>query len=201
MEGYEYYAFRFLSQWYEDELQLHSAISTKPEDAPVRKALAFFQVSRNFPGLGEPGKLAFVTQSLRRIRDSHPSPPTSPIEAVNKLAEMLKEKFDQFNVSAASKLLWLSYRRPFIISDSRATKALKREFHYKRADASYEEYVNAWRNEFAKHEGQIRKAVDALPAARPFVRNCSTWDADLPEMVHEPWFVERVFDVLLWDIG
>ncbi len=201
MERYEYYAFRFLNQWYEDELELHSAISTKPDDATVGKALAFFQVSRNFPGLKKRGKLAFVTHSLQRVRDSHPSPPPSPIEAVNKLAETLKEEFARFNVSAASKLLWLSYRRPFIISDSRATKALKREFHHKRADASYEEYVNAWRKEFAKHKKPIRKAVDALRAARPFVRNCSTWDADLPGMVHKRWFVERVFDVLLWDIG
>lgn len=29
MEGYEYYAFRFLSQWYEDELALYTAISAK----------------------------------------------------------------------------------------------------------------------------------------------------------------------------
>lgn len=163
MEGYEYYAFRFLSQWYEDERALHKAISAKPTDADVRKALSYFQVSRNFHGIKEPAKLAFVTRSLQKVREAVSL--TSPLEKVSKLAEVLKGEFDQSNISAASKLLWLSHRCPFIICDSRATKALKRAFRHKRADESYEEYIKAWRNEYAKHEGQIGKAVKALPMA------------------------------------
>lgn len=199
MEGYEYYAFRFLTQWYEDELALHTAISAKPAEADVRKALSYFQVSRNFHGINKPGNLAFITQALQRVREDCSL--SSPEAKVNELAKLLEETFCQSNVSAASKLLWLSQRRPFIICDSRATIALKREFHYKHAAASYEEYVKAWRKEFANHSEQINNAVNALPTGRPFMRACPTSDADLLRMVHEPWFLERVFDVLLWDVG
>jgi hypothetical protein len=199
LEGYEYYAFRFLTQWYEDELALYTAISAKPADADVRKALSYFQVSRNFRGIEEPGKLAFITQSLQRVREESSS--HSPLEKVNRLAELLQKEFGQYNVSAASKLLWLSYRWPFIICDSRATKALKRDFRFKSADASYEEYVNAWRKEFAKHEGQIREAAKRLPEGRRFMRAYPSVNEGLLEMVAERWFIERVFDVLLWDVG
>jgi hypothetical protein len=126
---------------------------------------------------------------------------SSPEAKVNELARALKSKFGQFNVSAASKLLWLSYRCPFIICDSRATKALKKKFGHKHADTSYENFVDAWRDEFTNHKEKIEGAVNALPQGRPFMRAYKTSDEDLLKMAHEPWFLERVFDVLLWDIG
>lgn len=156
----------------------------------MRKALSYFQVSRNFHGLNQPGKLAHVTQSLQSVREGPSS--SSALEKVNRLAELLQKEFGQFNVSAALKLLWLSYRWPFVIYDSRATKALKREFHYKRAEASYEEYVDAFRKEFAKHERQIREAVKALPEARRFMRSYQNADEHMLAIVDEPWFIERV---------
>jgi hypothetical protein len=199
MEAYEYYAFQFLSQWQEDEFALYMAISAKPEEVQVRKALSYFQVSRNFKGIDEPGNLTFVVQSLQAVC-CDPSL-SAPVAKVNKLASIFQSRFGQLNVSAASKLLWLSSRCPYIICDSRATKALKKQFHYKHADESYEKYVEAWRNEFTNHKKQIENAANALPRARPFTRANVPSDEDLLKMVNEPWFSERVFDVLLWDIG
>lgn len=200
MEKYEYYAFRFLTLWCEEELALYSAISAKPTEEGVRRALSYFRVSRNFRGIKkEPDRLAFIVNCLQSVRDD--SALSSPEAKVNELAIVLKSKFDQSNVSAASKLLWLSYRYPYIICDSQATKALKREFGHKLADASYQHYVAAWRAEFMQHREKIEKAVDALPTGRLFMRAYETSDQDLLQMVHEPWFMERVFDVLLWDVG
>jgi hypothetical protein len=164
METYEYYAFRFLSQWHENEFALYMAISAKPEEAQVRKALSYFQVSRNFKGIDKPGNLTFIVQSLQAVCCNLSL--SAPVVKVNKLASVFKSRFGQLNVSAASKLLWLSYRCPYIICDSRATKALKKEFHHRRADESYEEYVDAWRSEFTNHKKQIEDAANALPRAR-----------------------------------
>jgi len=199
MERYEYYAFQFLTPWYESELALHMAISTKPEEADVREALSYFQVSRNFHGIHEPGRLALIVQSLETVRAN--SSLSSPVAKVTELASDFEKNLDQCNVSAASKLLWLSNRCPFIICDLRATNALKKKFGHKHADTSYEAFVAAWRDEFTNHKEKIEDAVKALPLARPFMRAYAASDEDLLKMVKEPWFLERVFDVLLWDIG
>jgi hypothetical protein len=199
MERYEYYAFRFLTQWRENESALYTAISTNPKETDVRKALSYFQVSRNFHGIDKPGNLAFIVRSLQKVRANLSL--SSPEAKVNELASVFESKFGQLNVSAASKLLWLSSRCPFIICDSRAKKALKKEFGHKYADTTYDNFVVAWRSEFTNHKKQIRDAANALPNSRPFMRAYAPSDEDLLKKANQPWFLERVFDVLLWDIG
>jgi hypothetical protein len=97
-------------------------------------------------------------------------------------------------------LLWLS-ERLYIIYDSRAVRALKRDFRRKDADQSYLQYVNAWRNVYEDHKEAIGSAVEKLPNARWFLKACPLSDEKLLSMVREQWFLERVFDMYLWHIG
>lgn len=124
---------------------------------------------------------------------------TTPHEKVDALAGKFQNSFHQFNLSAASKLLWLSCREPFIVYDARAVKALARNFGHRFND--YTEYSNAWRKEYARAEDSIRAAVQQLPKGRIFMRSCSFTDQELLDLAKEVWFTERVFDVFLWEVG
>jgi hypothetical protein len=195
--SFEFCAFSFLTQWQESECALHSAISTVPDAENIRKALNYFQVARTFKGLNEPGKVDVILDRLIAVRDD--STLESPHEKVDRLASELRFTFGKVNVSAASKLLWLTFRDPFIIYDKRAVDALSRHFHH--SFASYEQYLQAWREEYLKSEAAIRAAVKELPKARLFMRLSQAPDPELLRMAHETWFVERVFDIFLWEVG
>jgi hypothetical protein len=124
--SFEFCAFRFLTQWQEDELRLHRALSAAPNEEGIREALAYFQVARNFKGLGKDENASFILNSLIKVCTNQEL--SSPDQKVDTLVQKLKARFNQSNVSAASKLLWLSLREPFIIYDTRAVMALTRDF-------------------------------------------------------------------------
>lgn len=50
-------------------------------------------------------------------------------------------------------------------------------------------------------ETSIQSAVEQLPKGRMFMRACPLSDEELVRRAKEPWFLERVFDVFLWEIG
>jgi hypothetical protein len=56
-------------------------------------------------------------QSLLEVRADQAL--SSPNEKVKQLVKTLETRFKQNNLSAASKLLWLSYRHPYIVYDNR----------------------------------------------------------------------------------
>lgn len=124
---------------------------------------------------------------------------STPEDKVERLASSLQKTFNQFNLSAASKLLWLSHREPFIVYDTRAVKALTR--HFGQRFSSYREYSIVWREEYAKTKDSIQAAVEQLPKGRMFMRSCPPSDQELVSMAREAWFMERVFDVFLWEVG
>jgi len=195
----EYCSFRFLTQWQEDEEKLHHAMAGTPVPKDIRTALSYFQVSRSFKDLEDPANLAFIAEALLRVRDQGSS---SPSEKVNQLANDFRVHFDRFNLSAASKLLWLTHRKPFVIYDSRAVEALAslspRRFNYR----DYKAYDEVWHEEYQKVEDAVRDAAIQLPKARPFMRSAlHQSDQELLRMTTEPWFMERVFDIFLWELG
>jgi hypothetical protein len=195
--SFEFCAFSFLTQWQESECALHRAISTVPTVEDIRKALNYFQVARTLKGLNEPGRADSILDCLIAVRDDQTL--QSPHEKVDRLASELRITFGQMNVSAASKLLWLTFRDPFIIYDTRAADALSR--HFRHSFSSYEQYLQAWREEYLKIEATIRAVVTELPKARLFMRLPPPPDPELLRMAHETWFMERVFDIYLWEVG
>ena len=89
-------------------------------------------------------------------------------KAIEKSLDLACEIFNR--VSAASKLLWLSYRCPIIICDLRATKALKGEFGHKHADESHGQ-VRALRYAHALGVGFRRSIIVPIESKTPRYRS------------------------------
>ena len=196
--SFEFCAFRFWNQWHDEEALHYKAISSTPADEDVRAALNYFQVARTFKGIGKDANVAaYIRGCLIQVRGD--ATLSTPAEKVEKLTDQLQKKFGRANVSAASKLLWLSSRDPFIIYDSRADYALRQQF--KARFGGYREYASVWRNAYVNHEAAIAKAVEELPKARVFMRTAPPLDHEILSIARKTWFKERVFDKFLWEIG
>jgi hypothetical protein len=196
---FEFCAFSFLNQWQEDERGLYNAFTTVPTEQHIRKALTYFQVARNFRDLKKREKTEIILTALNEVRAAQDL--NAPHERVQALTIRLREHFDQNNISAASKLLWLTYREPQLIYDSRAVKALRHHFGHTFDESDYAAYSEAWRHEYAKCKLAIQKGVEQLPKGRLFMRSCALSDPELVALANEVWFTERVFDLFLWEIG
>jgi hypothetical protein len=194
---FEYCALRFLIQWEQRERALHEQIAGHPSLQHVRAALSYFQVSRTFADLASDEAAQAVLDALRQV-DAESQ--LSPEEKVERLAARFKERFNQCNLSAASKLFWLKHRWPYIIHDSRSVHAL-RELGDDFGTPNYSEYCSSWRNQFNRHEVAIRNAASRLHEIRPFVRPWQRTDAELTALASQPWFLERIFDTYLWEMG
>lgn len=195
----EYCALRFLIQWLRNEQSLHQAIASSLSDIGIRHALAYFQVARNFKGLSQDlTTTSIIRKALLSIRGNESLSADSKVE---KLASSLQSHFQKFNLSAASKLLWLSFRDPFVIYDNRAVTALSRNFKHKFSVRNYADYTKVWRTQYGYFESDITAAVKQLPKGRMFMPACLLSDEELLKLTDKTWFKERVFDIFLWEIG
>ena len=194
---FEYCALRFLLQWLQRERVLHDQIAGKPSLRQVRSALQYFQVARTFPGLRSDKVVRAVANALRHV-DGEPQ--LSPEEKVLTLASQFRKSFNRFNLAAASKLLWLKHRWPYIIYDSRAVKAL-RALGCNFQNANYSEYCKCWRNQYSRRQKRINQAASRLHVVRIFLPQGHGTKAELTALASQPWFLERVFDIYLWEMG
>lgn len=195
--SFEYYALRFLLQWEQRERELHTQLANDPTLQQLRAGLHYFQVARNFAGLRADDTAQAILEALMNI-DFQEGP--SPDEKVVALASRFRERLGKFNLSAASKLLWLRHKRPYIIYDSRAVHAL-RKLGSILENGNYAQYARCWREEYTQRENEIKKAASRLNEVRAFL---TPWDgsaAELMAITAEPWFLERVFDTYLWEMG
>jgi hypothetical protein len=196
--SFEYCSVRFLEQWVRREKRLYEAFSTTPTPEDICEALSYFKVSRNFAGIDDPGKQKLVLASLKATLTNSKLPGANG--KVCALAKKFEQDFKFFNLSAASKLLWLSSRTPFIIYDRRAVKAL-RSFRFYFQDRDYDAYTNAWRTQFNSCAKAIGAATRKLPKVKAFMHPSIRFDPKLVKTIREPWFKERVFDLYLWETG
>ncbi len=195
---YEYCAYRFLELWERVEKPLHEAMSGTLSSDQIRHALKNYRVSRNFKNISVPGVAETIAENLLVVSEGCAGDFQT---AVTSLADLFKRSFDQFNLSAASKLLWLRNRSPYLIYDSRAVTALHR-LGNKFNKADYRSYANVWKGEYEKRSGDISLAAQGLVnVPRKYTAAFSLTDNQLAELVHSKWFLERVFDIYLWEIG
>jgi hypothetical protein len=194
---FEYCALHFLLRWEQRERALHEQIAGYPSLQHVRAALSYFQVARTFAGLESDEAAQAVLDALGQV-DAESQ--LSPEKKVERLAARFEERFSQCNLSAASKLFWLKHRWPYIIYDSRAVNAL-RELGDGFGNPNYSEYCSSWRNQYNRHEMAIKNAASRLHEIRPFVRPWQRTDAELTALASQPWFLERIFDTYLWEMG
>lgn len=192
-----YCAFRSLFQWKRTELALHRALMRQLSPESVRTALVYFRVARNFTGIERPENAQYIVSSLILAESRRD---LSPIQRVSFLAERLQQRFNNRSLSAASKLLWLRHRRPYVILDSRAQIALHRlGRHFDRGD--YSQYVRAWREQYAEIRPSIARACRIMVSLPGVATSLFISRRNLSRLVSQPWFQERTFDVYLWERG
>lgn len=194
---FEYCALRFLLQWEQRERSLHEYIAGSPTLPQLRSALRYFQVARTFAGLKTDEAAQAVSDALLQIDSERHD---SPEQKVTALAERFRQRFNQFNLSAASKLLWLKHKEPYVIYDSRAVNAL-RDLGCIFENANYGQYSVCWRNEYRKRKEAIAKAASRLRDVLTFFSHWHQTEADLASLASQAWFLERVFDIYLWELG
>jgi hypothetical protein len=193
---YEYCALRFLLQWERKERALFKKLSKDPSPKEIREALGYFRAARGFNGLKT--KANKVVSALKK--NTKGLNRKNVITRVNSLADDFKRDFGSRNLSAASKLLWLSQRSPVVIMDSRSKTALH-NLGYNLSNGDYEAYYNCWRYEFNSRNCEIKKVVKKLSDIKIFT---SSWKRTLKEFKQdliEEWFIERTFDLFLWEIA
>lgn len=195
---FEYCAARFLDHWVSSEAKHHKALQA-PSAASVRAALAYFKVSRGFAGIEKPSVGTMIAKLV--VAHARRVTPDSAPRRVTKLAEAFCTELGFNNLlSASSKLLWLHKRSPFVIFDSRATRAL-RQMGWQIDPYSYVAYVRAWRSAYSDHLPNIQRAVCKLPDFVEFTAAASLNRTYVNAVVSESWFAERTFDQYLWIIG
>jgi hypothetical protein len=194
---FEYCALRFLIQWEQREKSLHQQIVGNPSLVHIRSALRYFQVARTFPGLGSDEAAQAVADALRNVDGQMQ---LSPEQKVTTLASQFRDRFNQFNLSPSSKLFWLKHKQPYIIYDSRAVTAL-RELGCNFQNANYSEYCRCWQEQYGQRRTAIQKAASRLREVRAFLPSWHRTELELTALASHPWFLERVFDIYLWEMG
>jgi hypothetical protein len=194
----EYCALHYLIQWERAEKAHHLKLRDTPTLLQLRKALRYFQVARNFSGLGEDKRAAKILRAYLEVRSEVS---LTAEEMVTALADRFERDKFQYNLSAASKLLWLWARKPFILYDSRGVRALSRRFGHAVGAADYPKYCDAWKAEYQNHREGIDRAVHRLSEVRDFIPTWSMSNVALRRLSNAPWFKERVFDIFLWMAG
>ena len=103
---YEYCAYRYLELWERTEKPLYSALSGAHSTRQIRSALNYYKIARNFRGLKEDVVAESISRELLAIDGGE----EDYIKNVEDLAGSFKKSYGQYNLSAASKLLWLRYK-------------------------------------------------------------------------------------------
>jgi len=191
-------ALRFHFQWQQRERAIHAAFQRSPKLKAFQEALRYFRVSRNFRGIGNPRELERARRIFAAARLDRSS---SAEDQVVALAKSFENTFGKYNVSAASKLLWLTYRSPFVILDARAARGLKRVTDRRFRSNNYRDYTAIWRQFYRERHAEIVAAVDLLPKARAFMPDFRQSERELRELCSAEWFRERVLDNYLWEVG
>ena len=164
-------------------------------------AVRFFIVARNLPrkydveiGLRRYEPLLNIFQSFTAYRS-----PSSVdfIDHVDQFLKKLSSLYGKRNLmSLSSKLLWLRYRDPFIIYDSRVRTAIGVR------PGNYSEFVKAWLSHYQHLESEIADVCRSLPSLLHYFFPFTSDEEQVAQAIcSESWFHRRVFDIYLWHMG
>jgi hypothetical protein len=195
--SFEYCALRYLLVWETAERELHDLMTNQPSPLALRKSMQHFRIARSFKGVAEESNATFILNAVAGVSHQRIS---SPCETVMSLASQFQKHFGKFNLSAASKLLWLTFRTPYIIYDTRTVAALRSlgcEFDNK----DYTRYYGAWHSSYDQHKLEIERAAERLTTLEPFFTTWHDSEDSLRAVTSQLWFHERVFDNYLWEMG
>ncbi len=195
--SFEYCALRYLLLWETQERELHAMMINHPSPLSLRKSMQHFRIARSFKGGADERNATFILDAVTSVTHQKNS---SPREAVMSLAAQFQKRFGKFNLSAASKLLWLTFRSPYVIYDARAVAAL-RLLGWEFDNKDYAKYYEAWHSQYQQHKLEIEQAAERLTKFQPFFGAWHDFEDSLRTTTSQPWFLERVFDNYLWELG
>jgi len=196
----EYCALHYLEQFFCKEEPLHIALNGKDREVKLtalQNATNFFGVARNLPtqfdiGIGpsrfEP-VLNVLESSEHRFEDD-----ASFISLVYEVRSSISARYGgRYTLSLSTKFLWLIYRDPFIIYDSRVRNALGVD------EGKYDQFVDKWLSQYQPLEEEIRRKCSLLPNYRRYILcGLSVSQEQIKRVCNESWFWHRVFDIYLW---
>lgn len=196
---FEFYAHHFINQWYFAEQTIFQKIQSNDRETRLeglKKGGTYFKIARSLPIEFENKNGKKRYEPVLEILESDPLRNCSQSDfskKVEKVHNELSKHYDNRTViSATSKFLWLKYRNPVKILDSRSKNALGIKTN------NYSEFVDAWEKKYSELKPEIIKASRRLPSISEFVINDS---ADIKHICKEEWFLQRVFDTYLWYYG
>lgn len=200
MDNFNYFSLLYLNDWkLWDEPFSYGILSENQEDSrqTLCKAAKYYKIMRNFENIQESeGRLAAARSMLLDVQG--PITAENICNHVNSLAANFRDTYGRNAVSAASKLLWLIFKSPVIIFDSRAAKWLYDAKYLETKTADYNSYRIAWLNAFQESEHDLENACNKLVHAKSFSLASDMNDNNFKNLVTERWFRERVFDKYIW---
>ncbi|WP_281647374.1 hypothetical protein [Parendozoicomonas sp. Alg238-R29] len=168
--------------------------SDKESAKALLDAAKYYKIVRNFKTIDEPYRFKKAHEILNTVESiSHDNVSDKVLE----LAFKFENSYGTNAILAASKLLWLKFKSPVIIYDSRAYNWLKRK-NNKITLGEYKNYRDAWLTEFEKVLPTIKECCSELVSVKKFTQAYELSDSEISSLTSEPWFHERVFDKYLW---
>ena len=198
MDNVHYFSLLYLNDWvYWDERFIERLCN---QDKSIRieglhDAAKYYKVTRNFKYIDECTRFESALDEVEKILK--PNSEIEAIDAVNQLAKSLMAIYGKNAISAASKFLWLKYKSPIIIYDSRAYNWLKSK-NYRIVIGDYSSYYAAWLNAFSLAEPDIKEALLDLYKVKKYSQAAEYDDLAIIKLTSNRWFRERVFDKFLW---
>lgn len=200
---FEYSALYYLNWWLVRDREYCSGFegtNTQSQLEVLRKAAVAYRVARNLP-------LAYDLDAgfprLQPVLDAINAATRSSIEGSNLVPGILRVRDAISRVyggddllSVTTKFLWLRFKRPIIIYDGNARRALRA------VDSDLQDFYSKWRAEYQCVQDQLRAACDLLPRLEKFCIDTDIGTAAYIKCVADTdWFRERVFDIYLWHTG
>jgi len=198
-EKFNVYALEYLRDWKQNDSVYCKAFQS--ENPLERKnilspAMAHYDIQRNFPVKYENGRDRYEIVHKILENTSREDFEKACIPSLYKLINEFENAYKQHNMSAATKLTWLKYKKPIIIYDSRVRKFLGTN------DKDLSNYYRVWKEEYKYYFKDIQNGIENMYDFLIDSGNLS--DDQMQEtnsVIFEDWFAERVFDKMGWTEG
>jgi hypothetical protein len=198
MENFKYFALMYLNDWYWWDKTFSERIASNSKDSrqAFHEAAKYYKVTRNFSQLNDENRLEGALALVKSVRG--PITEGNVCDKVIDLANEFKNKYGKNAVSAASKFLWLRFKSPIVIFDSRAVSWLRANGYKVPYSGGYREYREHWVAAYTDHKKEINEACKGLVKLRNYSLAYEMPVKSVEKITKTTWFKERVFDKYLW---
>lgn len=201
MDNFNYFALKYLNDWHLWDKPFSERISSELNSdsrEALHEAAKYYKVTRNFSILDSEKDERLQAALNLLLKIDEPVMEDNVCSIVTTLADDFKIKYSKNAVSAASKFLWLRFKSPVVIFDSRAIAWLRNNGYEVPHSGGYKEYREQWIAAFNDNENKISSACSKLENVKEYSLAFEYSKKDIKELSKSRWFKERVFDKYLW---